>query len=212
MSRLLWALAAAGLWGCGPASVSGVVDGDSVGGARSAVYDTIELDFGAFGEANFMVVMLTDVPDACEVFEDFYTKIEPNCEDTCDNYRDVAEEFLGSKSYWRTDLLVLANGSFETDYDYEEDVLGSDEFQLNFYRYDAEPLYDADACEDTCLDSELLAPDRESGNGGRLEIVEFDSTDDFVRGKFEVDMGGDEDLRGSFRAEHCDMGDWIPFL
>lgn len=211
MHRARWIPLVLTLSACGPASVSGVVDGQRVGGARSAIFDALELDFGPIGEVNVLYVILTDVPNACDVYEDFFENIEPNCEDRCDDYTDIADEYLGRPEYWQINLVAVTNGSFEDDFDYDEGQLDNDEFALSFLRYDAEPLYDNDDCEDECLDGDLLVPDEETGNGGDLEIVEYDSKD-FVKGRFEVDMGGDEDLRGSFNAEYCNMAEWIPWL
>lgn len=211
MNRLSW-LPLVGLLGaCGPASVSGVVDGQGVGGARDALYDTLELDFGPLGELNVMLVIVTDIPQACDVYEEFFETVEPNCESRCDDYMGIARDYLGSKEYWSLTISAVSNGSFENTYDYEDDQLDDEEFALGFARYDAEPLYDADACEDACQDGDLLVPDEETGNGGDLEITAYESGD-YVKGRFDVDMGGDERLRGSFTAAHCDMVDWIPWL
>lgn len=205
-------LAAALLAGCGPASVSGMVDGDRIGGAVDAIYDTIEVDLGALGEVNVMLLIVSDIPDSCQVFEEFYEDLNLSCEELCDNYVDTAEQYLGRKDYWALNLSLVSNGSFEDVYDYEEgSTLEDEEFQLAFYKYDAEPLYDDDSCEDACEDQDLLEPDQENGNSGELEIVEQDG--DLVRGRFEVDMGGDEGLRGSFTATECDMVEWLaPWL
>lgn len=203
-------LFAVGLVGCGPASVSGMVDGDRIGGAVDAIYDTLEVNLGPFGEVNVMLVILSNIPDSCQVFEDFYENVEPTCEDRCDGYMETAEDYLGGKEYWALNLSLVSNGSFEDTYDYEEGQLEDEEFQLSFFKYDAEPLYDEDACIDACEDLDLLEPDTENGNDGDLEILEEDG--DLVRGRFEVDMGGDEGLRGSFTATECNMVDWLPWL
>lgn len=211
MIRAGWIVLLAALSACGPASVSGVVDGQRVGGARSAIFDALELDFGPFGEVNVLVVVLSDIPNSCDVFEDFFETIEPNCEDRCDEYTDIAQDALGAKEYWQMNLTAVSTGSFEDEFDYEEGQLENDEFNLNFLRYDAEPLYDSGDCEDECQDGDLLVADQETGNGGDLEITEYDSKD-FVKGRFQVDMGGDEDVQGSFTAEYCNMGEWLPWL
>lgn len=208
--RRLWWLPLALTTACGPASVSGVVDGDRIGGARDAIYDTLELDFGVFGEVNAMAIIVTDFPNSCEVFEAFFETIEPDCDDRCDEYRGIAEEFLGGRDYWALSLVLISGGSYEDTYDYEPDQIGEDEFQLVFNKYDTEPLYEASTCEDACEDAELLVPDVENGNGGELEILVEDG--DIVKGRFDVDMGGEEDLRGSFTATECNMAEWLPWL
>lgn len=205
--RLLRWLPLTILAACGPASVSGEVDGDRIGGARDAIYDTVE-----FGPFELMVVVITDFPDACTVYEEFWETIEPNCDDRCDDYRDIAEDYLGGKDYWSLALAIVPGGSFEDEYDYEPDIPGEDEFNLAFRKYDVEPLYDADDCEDARQDGELLLPDLENGNDGDLEILLYDDDDEIVKGRFEVDMGGEEALRGSFTATECNMVEWLPWL
>ena len=211
MVRAGWIPLVLALSACGPASVTGVVDGERIGGARDAIFDTVELDFGFLGEVNILVVILSDIPNSCEVYEEFFETIEPDCEERCDDYEKIAQDYLGAKEYWQINLTAVNRGSFEDDYDYEEGQLENDEFQLNFLRYDAEPLYDTKACEDECLDGDLLVGDQETGNGGELEITEYDSKD-FVKGKFQVDMGGDEDVQGAFTADYCNMSEWLPWL
>ena len=204
MSR--WIPLAALLMGCGPVSVSGVVDGERVGGARSAIFDNLEL-FGT----DTVLVLLTDIPDACKTYEEIFEALATDtCDDRCDNLKDVADERLGRKGYWSVVIGSFTTGSVEDTYDYEQ-APGNDEFNLLYQSWDVQPLYDTNSCEEECEDGDLLDPDEETGNSGELEIVEYDSKD-FVKGRFEVDMGGDEELRGSFNAEHCDMVDWIPWL
>ncbi len=208
MRRTGWIPLALALAACGPARVGGVVDGDRVGGARTAIFDTIEL-FGS----DTVVVVLSDVPDGCNAFEDIYDALLTNadCDDVCDDLERPAKEYLGRKTYWTATITSFTTGSVEDDYDYEDGPLGDEEFNLSFSWYDAGPLYDPGDCEDTCDDGDLLDPDTEHGNSGDLEIVEYDSRD-VVRGRFEVNMGGGEELRGSFTAEYCDMSDWFPWF
>ena len=195
------------LTACGPASVSGHVDDERVGSARDAFFDVVEFDAGIFGEVNFLVVVISDIPDACEVYQDVFADAFQTCEDRCDDYTQLAEDALGKDSYWSTTLVAHSDGDFVREYDYDAD-LGSDEFSLGFARLDATPMYDQDTCESSCEDGELLDADNETGNSGGLEIVEY-VRDESVKGNFEVDMGSEEQLKGSFKAHKCDTSSWL---
>ncbi len=195
------------LTACGPASVSGVVDGERVGSAQDAFFDVVELDFGIFGEVNFLVVVLTDVPDACDVYQDVFAGNFQTCEDRCDTYVQIGEDTLGKDSYWSTTLIAHSDGDFIREYEYDED-LGEDEFTLGFARIDTTAMYDQATCEEACRDGELLEADNETGNDGVLDIKDFVSGDS-ASGNFNVDMGNDEGLRGSFTAHECDTSAWL---
>ena len=200
---LLLALAA-----CGPASVSGSVDGERVGGARDAFYDELVIDLGPLGEFTFVAVFVSDIPDACQVFEEVFETIEPVCDDRCDEYIDIADTFgLGHDEYWALAMVFSADGSIDGEYDYDAD-LSEDEFTAAISRYDTSVLQDAGTCEDACEDGELLLPDDEDGNSG---VAELERDGDELKGSFDIDLGGDDRLKGSFRATECDITDWFFF-
>jgi hypothetical protein len=204
------ALAALAATGCSPANVGGEIDGERIGGARDAIYDTLGVDFGPFGEYELLVVILTDFSDACETYDAFYDAAgdEWDCDDRCERYLEIADEHHLGDAHWATVLSV--NTSDGTTGEFDHDVeLGEGEFSSEFNAYDTEPLHDAAACEAACEDGDLLAPDTDDSEDGTLELEERDEA---IGGRFEVSFGGDDGLDGGFTARPCDMGDWLwPF-
>lgn len=195
------------LTACGPASVSGRVDDVRVGSARDAFFDVVELDAGIFGEVNFLVVVISDIPDACDVYQDVFADAFQTCGDRCDDYTQIAEDALGNDSYWSTTLVAHSDGDFVREYEYDTD-LGADEFTLGFSRLDTTPMYNQNTCESACEDGDLLNADNETGNDGGLKIVDY-VRDASVKGSFDVDMGSGERLKGSFKAHKCDTSSWL---
>ena len=199
------------LWGCGPASLSGQVDGERVGGARDAVYDTYSLDFGPFGELEFALVVLTSFPEACEVVEEYSEAARGgDCEERCEAIVAVSEEYgLRDERYWTFSMTVNVSDGEEGVFDYETDTssVEDEEFYGVFSSWDGRALQDQAACEEACEDGELLDPSDEEGEDGELEITRADG--ETLSGRFDVDLGGDERVRGGFDARPCDTEEWI---
>lgn len=194
---------------CGPAHLGGSIDGDGVGGARDAFYDTVGVDLGPLGEYELLIVLVTDFADGCEVFEEISNTLEPACDERCDDYLDIAETYhLRSDRFWSTTFSVNTSDGVDRTFDYDTD-LGDGEFTTSFSGWDGAPLQDAAACEEACEDGDLLAPEVDDGDDGELELEE---DGDLIRGRFDVSFGGDDGLSGSFAAHPCDMGDWVPFF
>lgn len=194
------------LVGCGPASLHGTIDGERVGGARDAFYDTVGVDLGPLGEYELLVVMLTDFADGCEVIEAFAEANEPSCEERCEEILGISEDFrLGGDRFWGTTFSVNTSDGIDGRFEHDGD-LGEGEFTSSFSLWDGEPLRDADACEDACEDGELLVADVENGEDGELEL---EQDGDVIVGRFDVSYGGDEGMKGSFVAQPCDMGEWL---
>lgn len=193
---------------CSPVGVSGSIDGARVGGARDAIYDTVGVDIPFLGDIEVTIVILTDFPDACATFESFYDEAIGTCDDVCEEYTQLQQELhLNQEGYWSTVLTV--NTSDGTDGTFTFDTNPDDgEFAAGYNAYDAVPLRDAGDCEDACDDGELLVPDSEGAEEGELEMA---AKDDRLTGKFDVNFGGEDGLRGSFSAAPCDMGDWGAF-
>src|SRR5690349_20691916 len=95
-----------GLAACGPNHLGGQIDGDGVGGARSAIYDTLKVEFGPI-KYEAMVVIVTDFADACEVYEDIAEAFQPTCDDLCEEYIEIADERnLHADRYWSTTFTI----------------------------------------------------------------------------------------------------------
>jgi hypothetical protein len=203
----VWLVGLGGLAGCGPVRVGGQIDGEGIGGARDAIWDTLSVEFGPFSY-ELTTIVLTDFPDACGTYGAFLeaARSEFGCDDVCEEYLGLAEERgLSHDAYWSTVLAVNTSegqvGTFDLDAE-----LGEGEFDVSFNDYDAVPLHDPGACEAACEAGELLVPEAEAGQDGELEL-EVD--EDLLLGRFTVSFGGDDGLDGRFVAEPCDMGDWF---
>jgi hypothetical protein len=204
-------LVAALVCGCGPASLSGEVGGDRVGGARDAIYDTLSLDFGGLGELELAFVFLTDFPEACDVIDAYSDAFEFDCEERCEEILSVSERYgLDAESYWSFSMTVNVTDGDEGEFDYEEDSQAIEDGEFGaavFSAWDAVQLQDAAECEAACAEGELFAPSDTAGEDGTLELT--GTEDDVMSGRFEVDLGGDEGVSGSFDARPCDTEDWI---
>jgi hypothetical protein len=192
---------------CGPASVGGRVDGERVGGARDAFYDRLSLDFGPFGELEYLVVMLTDFDEGCAVFEEFFDIVEFSCDDLCDDYVAVADEYRLDDRQWSLAFVVNTSDGVDGAFDLDG-RLGDGEFTASFSSWDTGPLRDPGTCEAACEDEDLLDSDVDTGEDGTLEL---EQDGDRLGGRFALDLGGEDRLEGSFTATECDMADWLFF-
>ncbi len=220
MSTLRWLATAAaiaavfGLSGC-PNTMNGKVDGDTVGPARDAIYDIAEVDF--FGvEAAYVMIVITGVPNACEVWEDF-DDVDWNdgCDDYCEELNEVAVEHLHHDFYWNLSISLHAedDNSVEAEYDWD-DEFGEEEFTASVERWDVSLLYDVDACEEECDDGDPVIDDDngEDAEDGTVVISRYDSSDDIIVGDYEIEFdSADEVVSGQFKATECDLGlsDWV---
>lgn len=191
---------------CGPAGISGSIDGERISGARDAVWDDAELDLGPIGEWETTTVLVSNLPSLCEVLDEL-SDADGDCEERCDRYLEIADEFdLNLDRYYI--LSVYANTSEGDDGEFEHDGdLGEGEFDADFSIYDATYFQDLDACEEACKDNEIFDPDGEDADDGELDLGGVE--DDFLRGQFDIEFGGGDRLQGSFRASQCDLNDWL---
>lgn len=193
------------LVGCGPAALHGAIDGEPVGGARDAFYDTVGVDLGPLGEYELLIVMLTDFADGCEVIEELSEAGGPGCDERCEDVVDVAEDHgLRGDRFWSTTFSVNTSDGVDREFDYDSD-LSDGEFTASFSAWEGAPLQDPAICEDSCEDGELLVADTEDGEKGELELAQ---DGEILRGRFDVGFGGDDGARGSFAARPCDMAEW----
>jgi hypothetical protein len=207
MVRTSLGLSLALLAGCSPVRVGGQIDGEGIGGARDAIWDTLSVELGPLSY-EVTTIVVTDFPDACATYRAFFeaARSEFGCEDVCEEYVGVAEERgLTRDAYWATLLVVNTSDGRSGTFDLDAD-LQQGEFEATFNGYDGAPLQEPAACEDTCEDGELLVPDTEAGEDGELEL---EADGDLLRGQFTLSFGGDDGLDGRFVAEPCDMGEWF---
>lgn len=190
-------------------TMNGSVDGDSVGAARDAIFDEVDVDLGILGEYHLVMVYITGVPNACEAWEEMMDIQEPNCEDYCEEWGEFANDYLGANTYWNMTLNLWAGNDVEDEYD-QDDQPGEGEFTAVIDKWDVSALYDADECEDECEDSGAIEEDDEAAENGDVEVTKYDHKD-LVKGNYNLDFGNDDTVSGQFKATHCDMGldDWI---
>ena len=197
--------------GCGPVSIDGEVDGQSVGGARDAIWDEFEVDLGPLGSYQYTAVILTDVHDACEVTDAFAEALreESDCESLCEVYLDTVEQWeLSTEGYWT--LSLFANTSDDEAGEFAFDPLAeAGEFDATFSRIDSSDLVGQSECEDACEDRELLESSEDDGEDGTLELEAAEGEE--LSGTFTVEFGGADLLEGDFTATRCDMTDWFGF-
>ncbi len=200
--------------GCGSeASLRGTVGGEEVSGARTAVFDTVGFELGgASFEAT--VLLVSDIDDACEVFEGLLDNTERECEARCGDYASLVDTYPlpGDSGYafW-----MLANTSSGTlgDYSFAEPPVAAETFTGLYLDFDLSALEGTDACVAACEDggpSSIVPSSTTAATSGTMEVT--DDTSDELRGTFEVDLEEDGMVEGRFRASPCDLQGWIPFL
>lgn len=202
-----WALLFA--MGCDRASIGGSIDGERVGGARDAIWDELTLDLGVLGEWTSTVVMVSDLPESCELLEAMDDAFAFGCEERCDEYLEVFDAFdLRADSYFILTLYANTSESIEGEFTFD-DQPEEGEFNGSFATWDTTALRDPDLCEEACKEGELLEANTEVIEDGALDLSSLDK-DDELRGRFELDFGGDDSLGGGFAARSCSLAeDWF---
>ena len=191
---------------CGPANIAGKVDGDKVAGATAAVYDDLEVDLGIV-DWTAASVMVSSFPETCDVV-DLALELELDCEQRCEDLVDMAAEHSLGEREWTLTLTLVADNDLEETYDFDS-APEDDEFNSVFSWWDTAPLRDQDLCEEACEAGELLDSSSDNAVGG--EVVVHGLDDQILTGQFDVDFPGNDSLKGSFRADHCDMTSWLLF-
>lgn len=193
--------------GC-PNTMSGTVDNETVGPARDAIFDISTVDiFGV--EAAFITIVITGVPNACEVWDDFDdVDWSGDCDDYCEDLNAVATEHLIYDTYWNLTISLHAedDNSVEADYDQDDDF-GEDEFHASIENWDVSLLYDVDACEEECEDGDPVIDhsDDENAKSGTVIVSRYEHKD-VIKGNYEIEFDSeDEVVKGQFKATHCDL-------
>ncbi len=210
MNRMKCMFAIAAIWGVGVMTsgcentMNGSVDGDSVGVARDAIFDEVEVSLPFWGDMHLIQVFITGVPNACEAWKEIQDIPQNDCDDLCDDYVDYANEYLGANTYWNLTFSVWPDGDAETDYD-QGATWGDDEFTAIIDQSDVSAMYDHAECEDECENNEAVIDDEsDEADDGDLTITKYDSKD-LVKGNYELDFGNDDLVKGQFKATYCDM-------
>ena len=191
---------------CSSTSVRGEVDGTPAVGARTAIFDTIEVNLFGFGFES-TIVMLSDIPNGCEVFEELTRVRTADCVDTCTDLGSVGNDYLGRDDYWATYIVLNPYDDHVGTYVYDSGLQGEGEFTTTFSALDFSEVYNQESCEDECFaNNALITMDDEESDAGTVTIEAFENNVE-LQGDFEIEFPGDESLRGTFKAEHCNLED-----
>ena len=201
-------------------SMSGTLDGQKVGPARSAIYDEAEMSmsipgFGDLVSLQVLQVFVSGFPDACALYDRVFDVDFTSCEESCEDLHDIAVDLLGHDEYWALSMTLFPEDAVEAEYT-EGDLLddldlgdlsltGNDTFTAGVSLWDVSAWYDLGACEAACEDDPDVIDDDEAAESGELEVTKF-VADSQLNGDYVVDFGGGDVIRGAFDAEYCDLG------
>lgn len=210
-SRLLSLVVALGLTTACTNTMSGKVDGVTVERAQSAVFDEVTYDIPFVGETRLVMLIVSSMPDACAVLTEVASQTPIGCDDVCDEYSELATEFLGGDSYQHLSVAVHVEDEIEREFYYDTD-LGDDEFSARMDTWDTTLLNDRPACEDACDAGDSVMPtETEDGEGGDFEITSY-TAGDALSGNYRVGFGGGDEVSGRFDATECDLSAWVWWL
>jgi hypothetical protein len=200
--------------------MSGTLDGQKVGPARSAIYDEAEMSmsvpgFGELVSLQVLRVFVSGFPDACALYDRIYDVDYTSCEETCEDLHEIAADLLGHDEYWALSMTLFPEDAVEAEYT-EGDLLddlslddltltGNDTFSAGASLWDVSAWYDLAACEAACEDDPAVIDDEDVAETGELEVNKF-VADSKLKGDYVLDFGGGDVIRGAFDAEYCDLG------
>lgn len=197
---------ALGLAGCGDVRVDGTVNGQAVGGARSAIFGDIDFDVPFLGSIEFTSVILSDVPDACEVFTELIDAeaAADDCPAVCASFVQIADDHgLDPVEYWTLNLTVNTNDGAVGGFSFADLADETDEFTASFARVDGAQIADLARCESACEDGGLLLSEDEVPDAGSLELAALEGEE--LPGELTLEFGGTDTLEASFEADPCDL-------
>ncbi len=227
--RFGWGLAVILLVGAGCANtMSGTLDGQKVGPARSAIFDEAEMSmsipgFGELVSMQVLQVFISGFPDACALYDRVYDVSYGSCEETCEDLYEIAVDLLGHDEYWALSMTLFPEDAVDTAYteggpldDLSLDdidwwnlddltLTGNDTFTAGASLWDVSAWYDLAACEAACEDDPSVMEDDELAETGEVEVGKF-VEDSKLKGNYVLDFGGGDVIRGAFDAEYCDLG------
>lgn len=203
LRRLGFLVVAASFAACGDASISGTVGGESVRGARSAVFDTFEVTVPVLGTFGAAIVVVTDIPNACDTLTDLLAAGGGTCEATCGALSARVSDQLSKDDYFLTTMTLNTGGNPEREYKYASTPGTAGDFNASIVKIDVSALYDVNECVAACQSNGDIAPQRAFvASGGEVEVKKY-TAGESLKGTFEFDFSGNDDLKGSFSAEPC---------
>ena len=205
MHRLLLALALPLLAAGCANTMNGSIDDESVGAARDAIFDEVEVGFAGYS-VHVLYVAITGVPDACEAMDAMLSTSFNSCDDYCEDMNGIANDYLGRDVYWTLGINLWPEDDPDVVYDHGDD-LPQDEFYATISRDDFAMAYDPPACEEACEDFEdVVESDAENSKDGVLEITSYEQ-EDTLQGTYDIEFGGDDFVTGRVKATYCDFVD-----
>lgn len=202
-ASLLFVLATA----CSSTTIGGEVDGDNIGGARSAVFDKFDI-LGT----DVILMLVTDMPDGCAVLEDWADVRTGDCNDECEDLSRLGNEHLGREAYWWSGVFMNPYEEDVGTYAFDDEVDDDGEFAGFVSVMDFSDVYDEGTCIDECdAGNEPVATDEEDADGGSVTVDGFENNVE-MKGSLELEFPGDETVSGRFKAEHCDLEGFLESL
>ncbi len=209
-------------------TMSGTLDGQKVGPARSAIFDEAEMSLtlpglGDLVSLQVIQVFVSGFPDACALYDRVYDVEYTSCEETCEDLHEIAVDLLGHDDYWALSMTLFPEDAVEAAYsegspldDLSLDDIdwfdlgdltlqGNDTFSATAGRWDVSTWYDVAACEAACEDDPAIIEEDELAEEGEVQVKKF-VADSKLKGDYVVDFGGGDVIRGAFDAEYCDLG------
>lgn len=183
-------------------SLHGELDGERVGPARDSVFDEGELDLGALGRLQVLVVAITGMKDACTGVESMEA-LDGSCTEVCAGMAEVARDHLPSGEMWTAWLYLSTTGEVVGSYG-PADWTQSAGFTAILQRSDLVLWDDEEACVAACEGGEDLSLDTfEDADAGEVIVEEWEPGQR-LSGSFDLDFGADE-VSGGFAATLCDV-------
>ncbi len=197
------------LTGCAN-TISGEVNGMPTPKLADAVYDANTVEIPFLGDFRVVVLMLTDMPEACTVLDQI-AEVGGSCADQCEDLVHIQQTWLGDEDYWLTSMAVVVEDEMERTYTQDDDW-GENEFQGTWLGLDLRNLDSLDDCLDECEDGDDPVPsDEEAILDGTLVFEEYEQGIQ-LSGEFELFYEGQEHQEGRFNASACDLQDWFWWL
>ncbi|MFT7521023.1 MAG: hypothetical protein ACI9MC_003174 [Kiritimatiellia bacterium] len=193
---------------CNGANISGEVQGEPVRGARNAIFDQADVNIPLIGSQKWLLLIVTDLPDACRVYTELADNVEFTCEESCEDLGRIAQQDLGADDYWTLNLTIIADPARVDGTFTQASVPGSNQFSGTFTRWQTAHLYDEATCLQTCQDKGALPSDTTSVGGGTTLVDKYESNDT-LNGSFDLVLDGDT-IDGSFSAKPCpQLSDYV---
>ena len=215
------------LGGCAN-TMSGTLDGQRVGPARSAIFDDAEMSmsvpgFGELLSIQAVQLFVTGFPDACALFELAYDVDYTSCEEMCEDLHEFATDQLSADEYWNVSVTLFPDEAVDTEYTQgsplddiglddidwwnldDLSLSGNDTFAASAAVWDISAWYDLADCEAACEDNEGVVAGAEVAEGGEVTVNRF-TEGSLLKGNFAMDFGGGDEIKGKFDAEYCELG------